>query len=204
VGAKTPTGQTVSLKKVFLHKPNLFTFSRSLPGGPNAVVVCCSLSSLLLVARHWILHAVIIRPLCCLPLSSSACCHRPPPRPSLFAATIFRHRSHHRHSAVSAFSCHPLLSFPVVVRRPILHDVFFRRYCCPPLLSLSTAAVFHCHSHHHHSAVSAVSHRPLLSFSIAVRRPILHVVVVCQRHHPLPLSSTIAVPLLVLPPTLRC
>jgi hypothetical protein len=35
VGAKTPTGQTVLLKKVFFHKLDFFIFvSRSLPGWP--------------------------------------------------------------------------------------------------------------------------------------------------------------------------
>jgi hypothetical protein len=32
-GAKNPTGQTVLLKKVFLHKLDFFIFSHSLPGG---------------------------------------------------------------------------------------------------------------------------------------------------------------------------
>jgi hypothetical protein len=85
------------------------------------------------------------------------CCPLPP---SLSTAAIFRRHSHHCHSAVSAFSRRPLLSFPIVVRRLVLHAIVFCHYRCPPLPSSSAAAVFHRHSHHHHSAVSAVSHRP--------------------------------------------
>jgi hypothetical protein len=142
-----------------------------------------------------------------LPLLSAAvvvrhCRCRPPP-PSLFATTFFRCHSHQCHFAASAFSCHPLSSFPVVVRRLILHDVGFHRYCCLPS-ALTAAAVFHRHSHHHHSAVLPVSHCPLSSFSTAVRRPILHVVVIRQHRHPLPSLSAVALLPLVLPPTLRC
>jgi hypothetical protein len=95
-GAKTPTGQTILLKKVFLRKLDFFIFvSRSLPGWPNAVVVCRLLSSFPLVVRHSILHAITIRHLCRPPLSSSAVavvihhrhCHPPPP-PSTAAAII--------------------------------------------------------------------------------------------------------------------
>ncbi len=159
-GAKTPTGQTVLLKKVFLHKLNFFILvSCSLPGWPNAVVVCHPLSSspchsppLNLACHH---HLP--------PLSSTTVvirrrrCHPPPPSSS--ADAIFCRRSHHRHSTVSTFSCRPLLSLPDVVRRPILHSVVFRHYHCPPLPLWSAAAVFHRHSHHHNYAVSAVSHR---------------------------------------------
>ncbi len=114
-------------------------------------------------------------------------------------------RSHHRHSAVSAFSCRPLFSFPVLVCCPILHAVVFRSYHYLPLPSSSATAVFHRHSHHHQSAFSAISHCPLLSFSIAVRHPNSRVVLIRHRRHPLPPLSAIAVPpLLVLPPTLRC
>jgi hypothetical protein len=42
--AKNPTGQTVSLKKGFLHKLDFFIFSRSLPGA-------LALMPLLLAAR---------------------------------------------------------------------------------------------------------------------------------------------------------
>jgi hypothetical protein len=88
VGAKIPTGQTVLLKKVFLRKLDFFIFvSRSLPGWPNAVVVCRPPSSFPFVVRRLILHAVVIRHLCRLPLSLSAiavaahhhhCCPLPP------------------------------------------------------------------------------------------------------------------------------
>ncbi len=176
------------------------------------------LSARLAVCRCYLPPALLLPPrsppldLACrhhLPPSSSAAvlvrrrrCHPPP---SLLSnAATFRPRSHHCHSAVSTFSCHPLFSFPVVVRRLILHAVVFCRYCFPPLLSLSAAAVFHRHSHHHHSAVSAVSHRPLLSFPIAVFCPILRVLVVRHRRHPPLLLSAVAVPRLVLPPTLTC
>jgi hypothetical protein len=95
-GAKTPTGQTVSLKKVFLHKLDFYIFvSRSLPGWPYAIVVCPSLSSFPLVVRRSILHAIIIRCLRHPPLSLAAvavvvhCCHPcPPPPPSATAAII--------------------------------------------------------------------------------------------------------------------
>jgi hypothetical protein len=138
--------------------------------------------------------AFIIRRYCC-----------PPSPSSPTAAILVRRCSHHCHSAVSAFSCRPFFSFPVLVRRPISHAVGFRSYRCLPLLLSSAAAVFHRHSNHHHSAVSTISHHPLSSFSIAVRRPILRVVIIRHRCHPLPLSSAIAVPpLLLLPPTLRC
>jgi hypothetical protein len=210
-GAKTPTGLTVSLKKVFLHKLDFFIFvSRSLPGWPYAGVVCRPPSSFPLVVRCLTLHAVIIRRLRCPPLSLSAIaiithhrhCHLPPP---CSVAAMFCRRSHHPLFAVSAFSRRPLFSFPILVRRPILHAVVFRSYCCLPSPSSSTAAVFHRHSHHHHSGVSAISHCPLLSFSIAVCCPFLHFVAIPHRRHLLPPSSAIAVPpLLVLPPTLRC
>jgi hypothetical protein len=94
-GAKTPTGQTVLLKKVFLRKLNFFIFvSRSLHGWPNAIVVCRPLSSFPLVVRRLILHAIIICCLHCPPLSLSAVAvvvhrrHRCPPPPSSAAAAI--------------------------------------------------------------------------------------------------------------------
>ncbi len=102
-------------------------------------------------------------------------CHLPPPQPSLPLR-------------VSTIACCPLLSTPFVVPHQILHAVVVRHCHCLPSLSLSAAAVF-CHrSHHHHSAVSALSHRPLSSFPITVRRPIMCVIVVRHpcRHHPPP------------------
>jgi hypothetical protein len=77
-----------------------------------------------------------------------------------------------------------------------------RRPPPPPLLS--TAAMFRSRSHYHHSAVSTISHRPLSSFSIAARCPILRVVIVRHRCHSPPLLSAIAVPLLALSLTSRC
>jgi hypothetical protein len=95
VGAKTSTGQTVLLKKVFLRKLDFFIFvSCSLPGWPYAVVVCRPVSSLHLVVRRSILRAVIIRRLSCPPLSLSAVAvvvhhrHRCPPPPSSATAAI--------------------------------------------------------------------------------------------------------------------
>jgi hypothetical protein len=143
-----------------------------------------------------------------MPLSSAAfvvrrcCCPRLPPLSA--TAIVVRRRHHHCHSAVSAFSCCPLLSFPILVCRPILHTIVFGCYHCLPLPLLSAAAIFHCCSHHHHSTVSAVSHCPLSSFPIAVRHPILLVVIVCHSHHPPPLLSNVPVPLPILSLTLRC
>jgi hypothetical protein len=82
-------------EKVVLRKLNFFIFvSHSLPGWPNAVVVCRPPSSSPLVVRCSILRAVVIRHLCCPPLSSSAIavlahhCHRCPPPPYSAAASI--------------------------------------------------------------------------------------------------------------------
>jgi hypothetical protein len=92
VGVKTPTEQTVLLKKVFLRKLDFFIFvSRSLPGWPNAVVVCRPPFSFPLIVRRLILHAVNIRCLCCPPLSLSdiavaAHCHHHCPLLPCFAA----------------------------------------------------------------------------------------------------------------------
>ncbi len=149
--AKPPTGQTVLLKKVFLGKLDLFNFFFTLSacpaGRPNAVVVCF-LPPALLLPHHspWLdlgCHQHL------LPLSSAAVvvcrcrCHLLPQ--FLSTAAIFCRSRHHRHSAVSTFSCHPLLSFPIVVHRQILHAVVFRCYHCPPLPSSSAAAIFHHH-----------------------------------------------------------
>jgi hypothetical protein len=209
VGAKNPTGQTVLLKKVFLHKLDLFyffTLSTRQAGLisllSNAVVVCRPLSSFPLVVRRPILRA----------LSSDAVivcrCHCSP-LPLLSSATIVV-RHHHLLPlqpslplCVSLVSCHPLSSFPFIVHRPILHAVDVCCCCCPSLLLLSAAAVFRRRSHHHHSPVSAISHHPLSSFPIAVRRPIKLVVIVRHHHHLPPLLSAVTVPPLILPPT-RC
>ncbi len=189
-----------------MRKLGFFIFvSHSLLSRPNAVVVCRPLSSFPLVVcclisracRHHpsplLSAAVVIRHWCHCPLS-----------PLLSAAAIIRRCSHHCHSTVSTFSCRPLLSFPIVVQRPILHAVIVRRYCCPPLPSSSAATIFHRHRHHHNSAVSAVSHCLLSSFPIAAHRQILRIIVVRLRHHPPQLLSAVPVPPLVLPPTLRC
>jgi hypothetical protein len=104
---------------------------------------------------------------------------------------------------VSAISCCLPLSIPFVVRHPILHAIVIRRCRCPPLPSSSAVTIFHHRSHHHHSAVFAISHRLLLSFPIAVRRPITRVVVIRHRRHLPPSLSAVAVPPLILPPT-RC
>ena len=172
---------------------------------PNVIVVRRPLSSFPLVVCRLILPCHRPPPLSLFATVVVRCRHPPcPPLPLLSAAAIFCCHIHHCHSTVSAFSCRPLLSFPIVVHRPISHAIIFCRYRCPPLPSLFAAPVFHCHSHHHHSAVSAISHCPLSSFPIAVRRPISRVVVIRQRHHPPPSSSTVAIPPLVLTPTLKC
>ncbi len=129
----------------------------------------------------------------CLPALSPAavvihCCHLllpQPPSPLL----------------VSAVSRCPLLSIPFVVRHLILHAAVICCCCCPPLPLSSTAAVFRRRSHNHHSTVSTVSNRLLSSLPIAVRRPITHDLIVCNRCQPPPLLSTIAIPPLILPPT---
>jgi hypothetical protein len=94
-GAKTPTGQTILLKKVFLRKLYFFIFvSHSLPGWPNAVVVCHPPSSFPLVVHCLTLHAIIICCLPCQPLLSSAiaafvdCHHCCPPLPCSATAAI--------------------------------------------------------------------------------------------------------------------
>jgi hypothetical protein len=67
---KNPTGQTVSLKKVFLQK--LISLFSHLSALSNAIVVCCPLSFFLLIYCRPILRAVTFRCLCLLPLSPSA------------------------------------------------------------------------------------------------------------------------------------
>jgi hypothetical protein len=110
------------------------------------------------------------------------------------------HQKQHRLSRLmpnALVVCHPLLTFPTIVCRPILHAVIIRCRCLPPLPLSSAAAVFHCHhlccSHHHHSTVSAVSCRPISSFPIIVRRPILQAIVIRHRCHPPSLSSAVSV-----------
>ncbi len=80
---------------------------------------------------------------------------------------------------------------------PSLSAAVIRRRRPPPLLSLSAATVFRCRhlsrSHHRHSAVSAVSHHPLSSFPIIIRRPISRAIVIRQRRRPPPSSSAVAV-----------
>ncbi len=203
-GAKNPTGQTVLLKKVFLRKLDFF-FSRFLLGWlisllSNAVIVCRMLSSFPLVVRHPILRAIIVSRLRHPLLSPSAVTvvvihrRRCPPPPSSASAAI-----------IATLCLRPLspptLVLPFCSLPPNLACRVVRCYCCPPSPSLSAAAVFHRCSHHHHSAVSAVSHCPLSSFPIAVRRPITRVVVVRHHRHPPPSSFTITIPTLVLPPT---
>jgi hypothetical protein len=160
-------------------------------------------------------------------LSPDLACCRPPPL--LLFAVVVIHRCRCRHPPlplslsttvvvphrhlpplqsslplrVSAVSCPPLLFVPFVVHRPILHAIVIRCCCCLPSPSSSAAAIFCRRSNHHHSIVTAVSHHLLSSFSIAVCRPITCVVVIRHSCYPPPLSSAVAVPPLVLPPT-RC
>ncbi len=148
---------------------------------------------------------------CCPPLLLSAvtivvvhrcrCCR--PPSPLSSSAAIVIHRSHlpplqpSSPLRVSAASRRPLLSVPFVVRCPILHAVVVRCCHCPPLPWSSATPVFRRRSHYHHSAVSAVSHRPLSSFPIAVCHPITCVVIIRHHCHPPPSLSAVAVPPLV-------
>jgi hypothetical protein len=124
------------------------------------------------------------------PLSSAAVvirrcrCHCPPPSLSTAANILPPQPSLPHH--VSAISCRPLLSFPFVVCRPILHAVVIRRCLWSPLPPLSPAAVFRRRSHHRHSTIPAVSHCLLSSFPIAVCCPIMRVVVICHHRHPPP------------------
>ncbi len=99
---------------------------------PNAIV-CCLLLSFPIIVCHPILRAIVVR-----------CC-RLPPLPSLSAAAIFHRRSHHCHSAVSAVTCRLLLSFPVVVRCPILRAIVICHGNCLPGLLSAVAAVVCCH-----------------------------------------------------------
>jgi hypothetical protein len=129
-GAKTPTGQTVLLKKVFLCKLDFFFFaSRSLPGWPNDIVGFCPPSSFSLVVRRSILHAVIICRLRHLLLLSSASpllptatiivCRRHvlPPQPSapLYCLSAVSAHSPPSPSQSAAQSCMSALSTTVVI-----------------------------------------------------------------------------------------
>jgi hypothetical protein len=109
----------------------------------------------------------LLHPLCLMPLLFAA--HS---QPSLLQS--------------AAQSCVPLSSAAIVRHRRLL-----------PLLLSFAAAVFRCRhlcrSHHCHSTVSAIAHRPLLSFPVRVRRPILRAIVICRRCHLPPLLSTIAI-----------
>jgi hypothetical protein len=177
---------------------------------PNAVVVCCPLSSFALVVHRLILRAVVICRLCCPPLSLStlaaiACSLHPPQPPPLLSATtvgirrtIFCRHSHHRHSAVSAVSCRPLLSFPIIVRCPILHAVVVLHCRCPPLPLLSATTVFH-------TTAIITTHclRHLSPPALVLPHHSLPPNLTCRCCLP-PSSSAVAIPLLVLPPTFRC
>jgi hypothetical protein len=91
--------------------------------------------------------------------------------------------------------CRPLPTFPVVVRRPISRAIVVR--CLRPPPSSVAIAVFRCRhlrrSHHCHSAVSAVSRRPLSSIPVIVRRLISGAVVIRRRRRPPPSLSAVAV-----------
>jgi hypothetical protein len=101
--------------------------------------------------------------------------------------------------------CHPLSSFPVKIRRLILHAVVvvccrclcrclcLPRHCPPPLLSAAAAAISFCRSHHCHSAVSTISCHLILSFLTIVPCLILHAVIVRHRHCLPPLSAAFAI-----------
>ena len=90
-----------------------------------------------------------------------------------------------------------LLTFPIIVHHPILRSVVVRCLCPPTLPLSSTTTVIcrcHlCHSHHHHSTISAVSCRPLSSFPSIVCRLILQAVIIRRQHHPPPSTSAITV-----------
>ena len=167
--------------------------------GSNAIVVHRPLSSFPLLVCHPILRAVIVCRCHCSLLLSSARHHRchHPPSPLSLSASIVIHRRHlpplkpSLPLRVSTVSCRPLLSVPFVVRHPISHAVVVHRCRCLPSPLSSVAAIFrHC-SHHHHSAVSAVSHCPLLSFPIAVCCPPPNHA--CRRRPPPSSSATVVV-----------
>jgi hypothetical protein len=138
VGSKTPTGQTVSLKKVFLRKLNFFIFvSRSLLGWPNAIVVCRLPSSSPLVVCCSILCAVVIRRLCCPPLplptiAVLAHCrhhHLPPPfsaATSIITTPLFL-------LSLTALSCPFPLQSATQSCMSLLSATVAIRYCCCPL-----------------------------------------------------------------------
>jgi hypothetical protein len=203
VGARNPTGQTVSLKKGFLRKLDLFIFSRSLPGGltisllSNPVVVCRPLSSFLLIVRCPILRAVIVRRLCHPPLLSST-----------VAVVIVRRRQRlpppsSASAAITATPCLCCLLPPALVL-PLCSLPLNLACCCRPPLLLSAFAI-----------VVRRSHLPLPQPSSPLRclRRLSPPALVLPHSspppnhachcRPPPSSSAVPIPTLVLPPT-RC
>ncbi len=120
-GAKNPTRQTVSLKKVFLPKLDFFIFSHCLPSGlisllSDAIVDCLMLSSFPLMVWCPILHAVVVHRLCHLSLLLSAvavavvCCRNHPPPPSSAAKAVIATPC--LHCLLPPALVHPLCSPP--------------------------------------------------------------------------------------------
>jgi hypothetical protein len=127
------------------------SFSKNLPYEPRRRKQHCLLHLLCLMPSLFAARS-LPSPLysaarSCVPSSSTAVVrrHRPPLSLLLSAAAIYRCRhlchSHHRHSAVSAVSHPPLLSFPVIVRRPISQAVIIRRRPRTPPSSYATVVV---------------------------------------------------------------
>ncbi len=140
MGSKTPTGQTVLLKKVFLCKLNFFIFvSRSLPSWPNAVVVCRPPSSSPLVVCHSILRAVIIRRLCCPPLSSSAIAvlahHRHHCLPPPYSAAVSIITTPLSLPSLTALTCPSPSQSAAQYCMSLSSATFAIHYCCCPPLS---------------------------------------------------------------------
>ncbi len=129
------------LKKVFLHKLDFFIFvSRSLPGWPNAVVVCRPLSSFFLVVRCLI----------CMPSSSATfivcCCCHPPSLSSSTAAIVIRRRHRHPPQPSSPHHRFRLLSPPaLVLPHPSLPPNL--ACCCLLPISLSAFTIVICRHH---------------------------------------------------------
>jgi hypothetical protein len=142
-GAKNPTGQTVSLKKVFLHKLDSLFFHALCPAGLSAfclaVVVCPPFSSFPLVVRRPISHAVVVRRLRHPPPLSSddvviCCCRRCLPPPSMSTAAI---------TAAAAVIATPCLGrlLPPALIHPLCSSLLNLICRCCLLLPLSTFVV---------------------------------------------------------------
>ncbi len=195
VGVKNPTGQTVSLKKIFLHKQDFIIFHSLCPEClstflSNAVVVRCPFSSFPLIVHCPILRAVVVHCLRCLPLSSSVIaiivvrhCQCPPPPWSAAAAVI---TTLCLHRLLPSTLVHPLCSPPPKhacrCLPPLSLSAFvvvIRRRCLPPpqpssplrcLCCLSPPALVLPHSSPPPNHACCCHLPPLLSVTVIVCR----------------------------------